>query len=311
MLFWSGGMHKIVLCVSLLFNTINFKEGNRTVVESIVHNTNKEDVIELEIELYSNNEDIVEMSIYFYDEKMEDKYDEYFSSSLLIKGSKTTTATIPFEKKEKVFLNIIFFSNDLAENIADIFFPIYKANVGVCKLSDVYYCQSGAPSVIEYKNGEIKEFYDKFFLVNKNNEFYSFRNYIMLDKIKLSASMWQDVSANLYIEEEIEGLNLYYDSGYVVPLIVNFEDGIITFNLANNYYLDVLHGKTYEDYKDGTVFSNNILLPYRDNEYDMSIEIDGLESFTEVIINFKTKTNGMFYGACKESKYCLRRDYSI
>ena len=304
-------MHKIILCVSLLFNTINFKEIDQTIVESINHKTNKEEVVELEIGLYSNKEDIVEMSIYFFDEKKEEKYDEYFSSSLLIKGSRTTTAKIPFEKKDKVFLNIVFISNNLGEVITDIFFPIYKANASVCELSSVYYCESSIPSVIEYKNGEIKEYYDKFFLINKGNEFFSFKNYVPLDKLKLSASIWQDVSANLYITEEIEGINLYYDTGYVVPLIINFDDDIITFNLANNYYLDVLNGKTYEDYKEGTIFSNNLLLPYVDNEYDMRVEIGGLETFDKVIIDFNIITKGKFYGTCKNSKYCLRRDYSI
>ena len=310
--FWSGGMHKIVLCISLLFNTINLKHSDRSVVESIVHKTSEENVIELEITIISQVEDTIEMSIYFYDEKKEEKYEEYFSSSLIIKGRKVTTARIPFEKETKNFLNIIFLSNNLNENILDVSFPVYKLEQRKCMLSKERYCEASIPSIVEYKNNNVKEMYDKFFLIDENTKYYSLNNYIILEKIKISASSNSSIiDASLHLKDKIEGLNVYQDKEYAFPLVVNYDSGLLRFDFLNNYYVDLLQGSTHEDYIENAIFTNKVLLPYDDKTYDMYIEVETDGVFNKIIIEFEIETKGKLYGTCKESKYCLRRNYSL
>ena len=304
-------MHKIVLCASLLFNSINFNNHNETIcVKKIEYRENNNEFISLEVELYSSEEDILQMQVYFCDkEKVCQK--EYYSSTLIIKGNKKTIAKVPFTIEKDGYLNIKFYSNNLSDYFEDVMFPIYYNDNQICYLSEAYECVSKKPGVIKYVNKVIEEEYNRVSLINKNKVYYSFNNRLPIERIKIGSLLKREKgSANLCIKERIEGMEIYYNEGYSFPLNIQFENNIVNLSLANKYYLDLIKGLAYEEYKENLIYTNQIIFPYIDNEYDITIELSEVFlSFNKVVLDFKLITKGNLLGNCNSSKYCLRRSY--
>lgn len=303
-------MHKVIMCVSLLFSAVNLNSKEEAVIRSISFEIGRDNIVSLEIEVYSKIRDLIEMKVTFYNEEKLKISDDVFSSALSVEGKKTTIARIPFNEEEKMFFRLSFYSQNKKENIEDIYFPVYKAQSFVCDLSNENYCKGKIPKFVVYKNGMMEEKYEEIFLLNRKLKYTSFNNYLPLDKIKISSTFSVDgLSAYLILKERVEEINLYYKEEYKVPLSLIFNNSIISFQLSNNYYVNVIEGSTHEDYKEGTIFSNNILFPYKSKCYDMNIEIEDSVSFEKIIIPFNFETKGNLFGKCNESKYCVRRKY--
>lgn len=304
-------MYKIVLCVSMLFNNAILESKNVSVekIEYSFSNYTNE-IINLDIELYSKSKDIIEMKIYFFDKEKENKYKNYYSSALSIDGYKKTIAKIPFELKENIFLNIIFYSNNLNDEIENIMFPIYFINDKTCYLHERFICESEMPTKVVYENKKICEKYDRISLINKNLHYYSFSNILPIDNIKISYLFMDDGYANLYIKDNVKEFTINYDGGYIFPLVINNKNNVSSFSFENKYFVDIKKGVFYEDYYDNCLYVNKIILPYLDKEYSMEIQlIDCFASFSKVIIEFKVTTSGILFGDCSYSKYCFRREY--
>lgn len=304
-------MHKIVLCTALLINMVNVSEKDIVEVKEIIYDSYENNRINLDIELYSSNEDIVEMKVYFCNENKEIIYNKYFEAALVIKGSKKTKAKIPFEVKENIFLNIIFYSSKKNKEIDNIMFPIYHYEKRSCYLTESIACISDVPINIIYKEKNISEEKEKISIKKDNFIYNSFNNKIPLEKIKINSNFnIKEGEVNLYIKNEINEFDLYYKDNYLFPLEIYYDKGFMTFMFSNIYYLDLIKSRVYEDYHDNTVAMKNIILPYADNEYEMTIELKDCFSFFEkVVINFKVITKGNLLGDCVSSKYCLRRVY--
>jgi len=305
-------MHKIILCASLLLSSININDPRNISVKKIEYNekNRNDEFIELKIDLYSSSEDILLMQVYFCDkEKVCDK--EYYSSSLIIKGEKSTTAKIPFKVEDDSNLNILFYSNNLKDYFENIMFPIYSKNNQICYLSESYECSGKKPSIIKYENKVIEEKYDKLSLVNKEKVYYLFDNRLPIEKIRIGSVLENNNGyANLYIEDKVKGMEIYYNDGYVIPLNIEFKNNIINLTFSNKYYLDLKNGFTYEEYEEKLIYTSQIVFPYIDEEYDVKIElVNVFSSFEKVILGFKFVTKGELFGRCDSSKYCLRRKY--
>lgn len=303
-------MHKVIMCVSLLFSATNLNSKEETMIRSISFEASSDNVVSLEIEVYSKIRDLIEMKVTFYSKEKLKINEDVFSSTLSVEGKKTTIARIPFIIEENMFFRLSFYSENKKAIVEDIYFPIYEAKSFVCNLSNGDYCKGKFPNLVVYKSGVIKEKYEELFLLDRKLYYTSFNNYLPLDKIKISSTIRVDgLSAYLILKEKLKEIDLYYKEEYKVPLSMIIDDSIISFQLSNNYYINIIEGSTYEDYKEGTVFSNNILFPYKNKSYDMNIEIEDSISFEKIIIPFNFKTKGDFFGNCNKSKYCVRRNY--
>ena len=114
----------------------------------------------------------------------------------------------------------------------------------------------------------------------------------------------------LFIEEKIDEFFIYYNEGYLFPLSLNSEKGIISFTLENKYYLDFINGEVHDVYKKDSVYTNDLLFPYVDKTYNITLKaIDCFSGFNEVTLDFNLHVLGDLIGGCNTSKYCLRRDY--
>lgn len=299
-------MHKILMCISLLFNTLNF--GENIEIKKVEYDARENDdmSIKLNIDIHSIRRDIVELRVFFDDEN------NYYSKALVVEGEVFTTARIPMVLDENIVLKLEFYSVNLDKIFANINFPVYKKIKSKCDIMNDGYCKSGFPTKVIYVNNEIKEIYDEIALISKNKVYYSFDNTLPLDKISFNSNEvdFNKGNAAVIIKDRIDEMNIYYNEGYVLPLDVHYKNKIISFSLAHKYYVDLQEGKVYEDYKSDTIYENEIIFPYRDGEYNIQIVlINFFASLDEIEINLKLKTNGMLIGECKVSKYCIRRNF--
>lgn len=304
-------MHKLIMCTTLFFGTLNLNLTDGLKVKEITYNVDdyENGCIGLNIDIYSSKKDLIEMKVYFSNDSKQ--YNDFFSSALSIIGLKSTFAKIPFELQEKTYLKIIFYSNNLKKDFEMIDFWVYPREGQICNLNEQFYCISKVPSVVKFFDGEIKETYDKISLMSTDINYYSFDNKLPLKKIKISSYLEaMDGYANLYISKEISGFFMDYNDRYVIPLLVNYKNNVLSFSLANKYYVDLIKGITCEDYCEDTIYDNQIVFPYLNDEYEMTIEIvDCFYSFEKITLDFNVITSGGFFGKCSDNKYCLRRNY--
>ena len=302
-------MHKIIMCACLLVNITNFNQNIK--VERIEYKKEKNDCINLKIELYSSIRDVVEMKIYFYDIGGVLLSDDYFVSSLVIEGKKSTVAKVPFLIEDEMLLDIEFYSDNYKGNFEKIMFPIYPSENETCYLSKHLFCESKTPGLVVFEKNEIEEYYDKVSLVNKNLKYFSFKNNIPVGNIKISTSQETfEGYVSLHIYQKIKEFGFYYNEEYLFPLLIEKDNNIVSFSFENKYYLDLKNGKSYENYFEDTIYVNQLILPYIDENYKMMIElINCFISFERVVIDIEVVTKGNLYGQCKDSKYCLRRNY--
>lgn len=303
-------MHKIILCISLVINFLNIPSIEETKIEKIEYNNYSNDLIKLQITILANKKDLIEMQICFYDAKKNKLKDTCYSSAIEVEKRKNTTAKIEKNIKENMYLHIVFISTNEGKKIEEVMFPIYINEKETCYISKKFYCKSKSPSKVIYENGEINKIYDELSLINKQNNYYSYDNLMPLQRIKINSKHEVlEGSANLYIYKEIRDFHIYYDMKYIFPLKIKYDD-ILSFEFENEYYLDLLKGITYEDYNLNLIKMNQIVFPYKDQEYDIKIEIiDCFNIFKTIEVDFKVLTKGKLFGNCNESKYCLRRIY--
>lgn len=303
-------MLKLMLSISLLFYSYSIDDFK---VNSITYSVNESANTSflLSIELYSRVKDVIELKIYFYDINKNMISNKYYSSVLEIEKSKNTIAKIPYKIEQNMFLRIQFYNDNTLNHVFDLFFPVYPSEVNVCDLNKNNYCQSNSPVLVTYNNGKIEEKMSKIFLVNEMLEFYSFDNRLNIERIKMSSNLFTDRGyAYLFLNERIEEFFVYYNNGYYFPLILNDNHGLIVPSLEGEYYLDLIEGKTYDYYEIDSLHTNDILFPYVDNTYYITLKvIDGFIGFNEVTLNFSLNVLGKLIGYCVDSKYCLRRDY--
>ena len=310
MAFWSGGMHKVILCISLMINLLSTNSAEQTKIEKIEYNNYSNDLIELKITILSKKKDLIEMQVCFFDTQKNKLDDVCYSSAVEVENRKKTTAKIEKSVKENMYLNIIFVSQNKEEKIKEIMFPIYVNKIETCYISRKHYCKSTIPSKVVYENDKINQYYDEISLINKENNYYSHNNLMPIQRIKInSRNEVLDGFANLYIYKQVSDFHIYYDKQYTFPLKIKLTD-IISFEFENYYYLDLLKGITYENYQFDTIKENQIVFPYKNNEYDIKIEIiDCFYILKTIEVDFKVLTRGDLMGDCIKSKYCLRRIY--
>jgi len=300
-------MPKLFLVVTLLMNLINVSNEFVTIVEKIEYTADNynNNILKLKIVLNSSSRDIVKLKIFFYDKNGELINDNYYSSALEIEGIKETYAKVPVVIEDKMFLNIVLTSDNHKKEIENIMFPIYPKDNMECDLNASRICKSKHPSVVVYNNKVIDENYEMISLVNTNLNIDVFNNLIPLNKMKIiTNSILIDGYSSLSVDEDIglESISL--------PLNIMMTNNIINFELANKYYLDVMEGKVYDNYKEKTIYDNQIILPYENKIYKITIELyDCFKIFNYVKIDFNVTTKDRLIGDCNLSKYCIRRNY--
>lgn len=292
-------MYKLALIFSVIINLFsnNYSKVEKLEYENIISNS---EYFYLNITINCYYRDIITLKI--------KSDEEYYESSLIIENKKETRAKIPFKIKERIFLNIIITSSNENRNLLDIDFPVYPKNNSKCDLNKNNSCKSEYPIKVTYKNNEIIEKYEQISLNMKNTEIISFNNLIPIKNISLYALNFDMGDAYLYLNKEVNGLKVYYDGEYVLPLNIIKSRNNLNFEFSNSYYIDEMSGNTYEDYMINTKVDNNILLPYIDDIYDMKLVIYESNSFDEIILEFKVITRGNLIGNSK-SKYLLKRSY--
>jgi len=304
-------MFKLLLSLLLVVGNLNIASNKETKLEEIKFiNLNKESV-ELKITIDAPIRDIIELKITFYDKDKNKINGEGFSKAISIIGKKQTTAKIPFNPNEKIYFNTILFSSNLNKEIENIYFPIYPSEALSCSISKNKLCESNYPSVVTYSNGKIKEEYEKIGLVNNNLTLEIFNNFIPIERISVISNLTtNDGYATLYLKEKIKELDIYYNEVYIFPLKIKEKNNVINFEFASFYYLNVIEGKTYENYQINTKIDKKVLLPYINEKYSFYIEIkDEFISFSSLLIEFEVVTNNKLFGKCSNSKYCIRRNY--
>lgn len=307
MSFWSGGMLKVILSISLLFSAYE-KEDFRVDKISYSASDNTGSMFYLNIDLYSAKKDIIELKIYFYDIDKNVLNNICYSSSLEVNKSKSTIAKIPYKIEEDIYLRIFILNENGKNEILNLFFPVFPKEDNVCCFLNRS-CETR--DVVVYSKGVIEEIKSKVFLINENTTLYSFDNRLKIERIRLSASLFkEDGYAYLSIKDKIDGINLYYNEGYQIPLSVISDKGIIYSKLENMYYLDFLKGATFENYNKDTIYMNDIVFPYFDNSHEMKLVFfDCFAGFSRVEVSFNLFIEGNLIGDCLSSKYCLRRGY--
>lgn len=300
-------MLKLILSISLLFSVYE-KESFRVDKISYSASDNTGSMFYLNIDLYSSIKDVVELKIYFYDINKNVLNNIYYSSSLEVDKSKSTIAKVPYKIEEDIYLRIFIFNENGKNEFLNLFFPVFPKKDNVCYLSKRY-CENR--DVVIYREGIVETEKSKVFLVNESSNFYSFDNRLKIERIRISASLFKEEGyAYLSIKDKIEGINLYYNNGYEIPLSVKNDKGIVYSKLENMYYLDFLNGATFENYRKDTIYMNDIVFPYFDNSYEMKLVfVDCFAGFSRVEVSFNLIVEGELIGECFSSKYCLRRDY--
>ena len=305
-------MLNVILSFALLFNNIYFNKQS-TEVEKIEYFTNNNDSksITIDISLKSICRDVVQLTIFFYDENKNVMNNKYFSSSLFIEGKTKTKARIPMEVKTKLYFNIILYSSNLDEEIENIMFPIYPKQKVNCDLNLSKTCKSDSHSLIFYSKKKIYEEYEFVSLLNDSLDFKRFDNIVPLSSIRLMSNLIEgEAQTTLILDEKIESLNIDYYGGYLVPIRMIVDKGIITFNFSEKYYIDFIKGETSQNYIRNGRLMNEILLPYKNYKYEFEIDIkENFVSFGTVKITFSVITSGKLIGNCENSKYCIRRGY--
>lgn len=300
-------MCKIVLCLAMFVTNLSIYD-DITQVKQIEYTAKEleEDVINMKVRIYSSKKDLIELRVFF-----DNKQSDFFSSVLEVEGELNTIAKIPILDNDIALLALIFYSHNLNEIIKKIDLPVYYVKKDICRLSEEKLCISSTPVKVLYDGEYIKEEYEKIALINNESNYFTFNNLFPIDKIKVSSSLIEDGGyANLFVEGKIclKEINDY--NGCSFPLEVTYNRGILDFKFYNNYYLDMVQGRTYESYKSNTVYTNNIVFPYEDKEYKISIILENVFiSFEKVSLDFVLKTKGFLIGDCIDSKYCLRRVY--
>lgn len=310
--FWSGGMLSFVMALFLAITPINIK-NDFCKIEKIEYNANSYNNknLTLNIKLATSKRDVVQLDVYFYNKHKELVTNKYYSSSLVIDGRKETKATIPLPQGDKLFLNIIFYSGNLEQEIENIMFPIYPREFLLCDLNVEKICKSNNPAVVIYEDKKITEVIEKVSIINNKLEFDSFNNLVPIDQIKLISNLCINQKySNLQIREKINDLNIYYEEGYRFLIKNKCREGIINFAFAERYYVDFFKGKTSQSYINDSFYINEVLLPYGNGSYSFCIEMEGVFiNFSNVKVNFDVHTKGNLIGKCSQSKYCLRRNY--
>jgi hypothetical protein len=267
-------------------------------VDKIEYNEdeNQDDFIYLNIDLFSLYYDLVEMKIFFYNEDKSSEYDTFYSSSLFVENNVKTRAKIKIPEKKNMFLKIVLFSDRLNKEFYDLLLPIYFNNETNCNLNLMYECKSMYPTKVVYYEGNIVEKYNKIELVNRKKYYFAADNLLPIKDIKIVS------------ETELNADGVYFIiNDFVVPVDYFYIDNIIHFRFGNIYCIDYLSGTTYANYKEGCVFSNNIILPYKNMSYDVDFVIDNYSSFKKIVFSFKVETKGDLLGKCKISKFCITR----
>lgn len=305
-------MRNILLSLILLFNGVNV-ENEVSEVEKIQYLTSDYDEgrAKLDIKIRSKIKDCIQLNIFFYDKEKQLLNNKYYSSSLVIDGIKNTSAKIPIDMDDKIYLNIVLYSGVMEKEILNIMFPLYPKESGSCNLSVQKTCISKWPNLIVYEYKHIEEKYESVALVNEKLDFNVFDNAVPINRIRLKNSInLKEGSAFLILKEKVKQFDIDYNGRYVFPLDVKKEKGLFTFDFVENYYVDELNGKTSQNYLKNGVLKKKILLPYIDEEYTFIIEIkDAFISFDSVTLNFKVSTYGKLIGECSKAKYCFRRSY--
>ena len=190
-------------------------------------------------------------------------------------------------------------------------FPVYVLEKGTCNLNLTRVCQSKYPVSVKYENNEIREVREKISVINESLSFYADKNMVPLRKLAISSNVnLKDNLANLYLEEENPFFDIYYNKGYMFPVLLSKERDILSLEFANLYYIDVLNGKMHENYKEGTIQDNKVILPYINNCYEFILKLEKCtKSFNEVVVKFDVFTNKKLIGNKQESLYSIRRKY--
>lgn len=312
MSFWGGGMLNVLLSFAMLFGTVNTSE-EISKIEKVEYNAKTYDNQKIDLNIYvkTNKRDILQIIVYFYNKNNELIADKYYSSSLVVDGKKETRATIPILSKKELFLNIIFYSGNLDREIENIMFPIYSREFLSCDLNKDKICESNNPVIVVYENKNILEIKEKISLVNSGLDFNSFNNLVPINKIKLISNVEALYDYGfLKLEKNVNDFDVYYDGGYIFNLKINSINGIMGFNISDNYYVNFFEGKTSQNYINDALYINEILLPYNNTSYSFIVELnDVFTNFSSVKVRFVVNTKGNLIGKCDSSKYCLRRNY--
>lgn len=279
-------MLKIILCFCMLVSSVATNEV--TSIESIEYlNDYSDGYLNVEIVILTGKRDIVELSAFL---KNDESVVKEYTSIIEINQRSKSIAKIPVDEECN---KIQFKFKSLLKNtdIEDIETNIYKNSKEVCYLNKED-CISKYPSLITYKNGKITETYERIQLINAAT-LESKNNYLPVDKIKLFANLYNIKGyAELYIYNKTNSLALDYNNGYTIPLELTWHNNYLTFRFLNNYYLDKESVITFENYKNGTIYSNDILLS--EGIYKLYISIyDGFASFyrTNLVLNLIVSTS--------------------
>ena len=148
-------MHKVLMCVSLLFNAVNLKENIK--VEKIEYNSIENENIKLNIDIYSKKRDIVDLRVFTNDE-----CNKFYSKALVVNEHMTTIARIPIVIDKNTVLKLEFYSNNLQKVFETVRLPVYKVIKKECNISDDIYCKSEVPTKVLY-DGNLPKCCDKHF----------------------------------------------------------------------------------------------------------------------------------------------------
>ncbi len=301
-------MRKIAILAILLTNPINIANQTSEVTK-IEHTSiqNTSSYFYLNINLKTLIRDIFKLEIYFHNQ--ENKKANYYARSLIIEKEKETTVKIPYYVQEKIFLNIIISSQNLEKEIENIMFPIYPKVEKECNLNIERKCMSSFPTSVIYQNKKIKEEYSEISLLNKETNFQTFNNLLPIDKIYIKSNIiLDDFIGYISLENKIDELEMYYDTQYLFPILANNSNQFLNLVLANKYYIDFLNGITSDTYKTNYQIRKEILFPYLDNKYSLTLQLNNLSLFSRVIFEFEIETKGVLIG--DNGKYLIRRGYN-
>lgn len=280
-------------------------------------------LINYEVGKNESDEDLVDIEIIFKNVGLIVEYT--FNDSLILKGSGDVYAITPLNNvlEKDYIVNFNFKSQNSSSNekIKRILI-LRKPSKKQCKLSyETNNCISGASNYyVSYENEQI-DYLQQIKLYNPKKFYLYFDNKIDLSKIVFEYNnvkkskrdknfILKETYGIMYLKNKIIDTDIVYIEGKGHPIAIktkHIKDNKYTFELVENYYLDLKTGIINQNYNSQRTKVGNIFLPYTDKESQISIEFEDFSlAKNKFIIETQINIGNKLTGKCYNSKYCLR-----
>lgn len=271
-------------------------------------------------------EDEIKFNVIFQNSGLVIEYE--FEETLTFKGSGKVYAKTPLnkdiEKKYIVTLSFESLSNVAAKKIVrkliirrqDEISCLLDYSSSTCNSNNSNYYVSSNKEETAYMQQIKLENSKKYYLhtdnkIDLNKIVFEYKN-IYNSKVDLAYEI-EETYGVMYLKDKIEGTDILFieGKGHLIPIKLKvLSKNKYSFELAENFYLDLNSGVMYKNYKPQLVLVKNVFLPYLIKEANFCIEFEEFAlTQSKLLISFEIKIMNDLIGKCYNSNYCLRNNW--